>query len=611
MRQSMRMSAPASVLSNGSSRLNRVAAAVEAGDFPKAGRLLEVEVRKAPANARLRLQLARLKEAGGDREGAATEYTRLLRLSPGDAAVAAAFGRLLAEGRLASHASLDPVGFAASLAHHTVDRDLLGAAALEFIACDGSLTAVLGHARSHGMAAAVHSALGRRSAPFLRDQLLISVLENCTVANPEIERLLTAIRRHLLLHLPRERLAEAELARFATALAVQCWGNEYVFAAAADELDALGTRPSPEDVLAGDDDACHWQLLHALYRDPLDTFSDGIAVDDLSSIRPIAFSHFLAMRIREHNEMRSLSTRIVRNGAIEQATSLKVRAQYESHPYPRWRGTALYPGGRFSEYLEGFFTKRELSFLGSHFDLLVAGCGTGLQAVSAARDYGEKARVTGLDISSASLAYAALMGRRFDTNNLSLAHGDIEQVDTFEPTWRGRFQVIECCGVLHHMADPFAAWRRLLGCLAPGGIMLVGLYSRLARRELAELRQRPEYPGADADDNALRRYRSHLISRGPDAPGASYLRARDTFTTSGFRDFFLHVSEQTTTLAEIQSFLDENGLAFRGFVNVPFGKLAKRFPGERWPGSLEGWAELESEQPDLFIGMYQFWLTRR
>jgi SAM-dependent methyltransferase len=189
--------------------------------------------------------------------------------------------------------------------------------------------------------------------------------------------------------------------------------------------------------------------------------------------------------------------------------------------------------------------------------------------------------------------------------------GDISGVRSFEPSWSGRFSVIECCGVLHHMADPFAAWRDLLACLAPGGIMLIGLYSAVARRDLDVLRQEAIYPGAGCDDQALRRYRQALLARGPETPGAGYLKSRDIFTTSGFRDFFLHVSEKPTSIPDIQRFLDANGLVFRGFVNAPFGALRQRFPNEAWPGRLECWAELEAERPQLFIGMYQFWLTRR
>jgi len=611
MRQSTQMSASAGGPAVGQARLRRVANAIEDGDVARACRLLDAEVRKAPTNLRLRLQLARLKEAIGDRAGAAAEYTRMLRLAPEDAAVAGAFGRVLAQGRLPSDTPFDPLGFAASLVHKTVDRDLLGAAALEYLLYDGSLTPIIGHARSHGMEAAARAALARRSSFFLRDPLLLGVLENCTVANPDVERLLTAVRRSLVLDLPRARLAEPELARFTAALAVQCWGNEYVFAAGEDELAALDLLPAIDVADAGNEDASRAHLLRALYRNPLAAFSDNVTSEALPAIKPDAFSHFLKMLLDERDSVRALSAGIPHLGAIKQTTSLAVRDQYEAHPYPRWRGTALYPDGRFSEYLESFFTKGELQFLKAPFELLVAGCGTGLQAVSAAIDYGGKAHATGLDISSTSLGYAAHMARRFDVQNLSLALGDIGETATFEPSWRARFQVIECCGVLHHMADPFAAWGRLLDCLAPGGIMLVGLYSQLARRDLAILRQQPEYPGTDASDAALRDYRHHLLSRGPDAPGARYLRARDTFTTSGFRDFFLHVNETVTSLGQIETFLDENDLAFRGFVNVPFGVLAKRFPDARWPGRLDEWAELEREQPDLFIGMYQFWTSRK
>jgi SAM-dependent methyltransferase len=592
-------------------RLLRIAAAIEAGDLSRACRLLEHEVRKAPASVQLRLQLARLKEATGDREGAAAQLTRVLRLSPRNVRAAQSLSRLFAQGRLASDVSLDPSGLAACLEHRTIDRDLLGAVALESIVRDGCLAPVFTHARSQGMDAAVRAVLDRRSAPMLRDALLLSILENCTITNLEFETFLTAARRTLLLELPRERLAEPELARFTTALAAQCWSNEYVFAVCPEEQCALAAPPSIDLALAGDEEAGRDQLLRALYQNPLRLFSNDITEADAASVRPEPFANFLRTLIRERDELRAQSTEIISIGSIEQPTSVKVRAQYEAHPYPRWRGTEVYPEGRFSDYLESFFEKRELAFLNLPFELLVAGCGTGLQAVSAALDYGANARVMGLDISTASLSYAALMAKRLDARNLSFALGDIERIASFEPTWNERFQVIECCGVLHHMADPFAAWRKLLGCLAPGGIMLVGLYSRLARRDLEVLRQQPEYPGTGANDDALRRYRSHLIARGPDAPGAIYLRARDTFTTSGFRDFFLHVSEKTTTLAEIQHFLDENGLAFRGFVNVPFGALAKRFPDEPWPGRLDRWADLERDQPNLFIGMYQFWLTRR
>ena len=43
------------------------------------------------------------------------------------------------------------------------------------------------------------------------------------------------------------------------------------------------------------------------------------------------------------------------------------------------------------------------------------------------------------------------------------------------------FDVIECCGVLHHMENPFKGWQVLANCLNPGGLMKVALYSKSAR----------------------------------------------------------------------------------------------------------------------------------
>ncbi len=592
--------------------LLRASSALRSGDAARACRLLEAEVRRNHSNVDLRLQLATLKEATGDRDGAARELTRALRFDPKHARSAQRLGSILAQGRVAPDAGLDHDGLAACLQHRTVDRELIGAAALDVLCQDGPLRQALAQARTQGLGATALGLLARRSSPLVRDPLLLAVLTQSTVTSHEVERLLTALRRALLLDIPRARLAEADLARFATALAAQCWSNEYVYTESdAERAHLAGPPPSVDAVLAGDGEAGRDHLMRALYRDPLVALPASTTAKDASHVVPKAFSTFLQGILTENSDIRAYADALPRLGIIADATSLKVKAQYEASPYPRWRGTALYPDGQFHQYLETFFRRSDLDFLNAQFEVLIAGCGTGWQAVSAALDYGVEARVTGLDISSASLGYAALMARRLDAGNLTLALGDIERIATFDPAWTKRYKVIECCGVLHHMADPFAAWRGLLDCLAPGGIMLVGLYSATARRDLMQLRAEPDYPGPGCDDAELRAYRHRLLGRTDNAPGTRYLASRDAFTASGFRDFFLHVSEKPTTIAEIQTFLDANALAFRGFVNAPFGLLRKRFPDEAWPGRLDRWADLEAEQPLLFIGMYQFWVTRR
>jgi SAM-dependent methyltransferase len=311
----------------------------------------------------------------------------------------------------------------------------------------------------------------------------------------------------------------------------------------------------------------------------------------------------------EEQEILEQARRIPRLGTIQDATSIKVATQYNVSPYPRWTGVLTYRENHYLKNLSTIFDNKELNFLRSPFEVLIAGCGTGRQAVSAALDYGPNARVTGLDITETSLGYASMMAERMNAKNLSLVQGDIQNIGAFATSFRQRFNVIECIGVLHHMARPFDGWRALKECLAPGGIMLIGLYSALARRNLATLKGSASYPGADCSEAALRDYRQRLRKLPDGAPGAELSKSLDFYSASGFRDYVLHVSEQCMTLPQIANFLGENGLRFRGFFDVPFSVLQSSHPAETRPGSLESWAACEADRPSLFSSMYQFWCT--
>ena len=67
------------------------------------------------------------------------------------------------------------------------------------------------------------------------------------------------------------------------------------------------------------------------------------------------------------------------------------------------------------------------------------------------------------------------------------------------------FDMIDSSGVLHHLADPFAGWRVLLSLLRPGGVMRLGLYSALGRRDVAAVRQFVAARGYTGDAASIRR----------------------------------------------------------------------------------------------------------
>ncbi len=172
---------------------------------------------------------------------------------------------------------------------------------------------------------------------------------------------------------------------------------------------------------------------------------------------------------------------------------------------------------------------------------------------------GVAARVLAIDLSLSSLGYARRKARE-----LGLTAIEFAQADLLELGERARrFDVVECSGVLHHLADPFAGWRALLSLLRPGGFMLVGLYSEAARRGIVEARQFIAQQGYGPSADDIRRCRQDLLAL--DQSGQLGSAFGDFFGVSSCRDLLFHVQEQRMRLPSIAAFLEENGLTFLGF----------------------------------------------
>jgi len=186
--------------------------------------------------------------------------------------------------------------------------------------------------------------------------------------------------------------------------------------------------------------------------------------------------------------------------------------------------------------------------------------------------------------------------------------GDLLDIDKLGQS----FDVIECVGVLHHMAAPFMGWTRLVDVLRPGGVMHVGLYSAVARQEIAALRAEQGFPGPGCSNAEARRYRAELMGRPAGAIGHGLIASDDFYTLSDFRDLVLHPSEQHHTLDEIGAFLDEAGLAFLGFAldADTMARYRRAYPDDPPAGTLAHWAAFEAEHPRTFDGMYCLWCRK-
>jgi SAM-dependent methyltransferase len=167
-----------------------------------------------------------------------------------------------------------------------------------------------------------------------------------------------------------------------------------------------------------------------------------------------------------------------------------------------------------------------------------------------------------------------------------------------------RFDLIECVGVLHHLADPERGWRILTGLLRPGGVMKIGLYSEAARRDVVAGRALIAAHGYAPSPSGIRRCRQDIAARAHDGdPAMARLTQRDSFfSASEGRDFLGHGQAPRVTLPRIEAALAALKLEFLGF----------EFPGPppRAPASLADWHRFEAAHPDTFTGMYEFWVRK-
>jgi SAM-dependent methyltransferase/tetratricopeptide (TPR) repeat protein len=586
--------------------------AVDTGDFETARGRFEQALALEPNDAGNRFNLALVCDALGDYRVAAEEFTAALLLKPDMRDAARRLGLLLSRHALPAETNLEPDGLKSALQYDLFNRDHIAEAAVYFLARQDPLKSILEKGRVEGWIETARALCLKKTDPLLRSPLFLEALRNNLIRMPDLESLLTAVRRVLLLEVPAERFEDKALLNFTIVLAEQCWTNEFVWSVSEEEEAAVAEKSkSAGRALEGSVSAAIDVLRAALYIPFPSLVPDATPLDRVKAIRPQAVRDFLYPLIEQHREERRIVTALPELAPVKDQTSLQVAAQYGDYPYPRWTslGYLLRPG-EWRKSMADHFSADRLAFMDEPFEVLIAGCGTGVQAIAAARAYGPNAKVTAIDISKPSLGYAARMAKHFQAENITFVSADILDLANAKE-YASRFRVVESVGVLHHMADPFAGWRALLSTMHPEGMMLIGLYSEIARRRWMAMRDDPAYPGAGCDDRALRRFRADLLQRPDSELGSEFKGIRDLYTTSSFRDLMLHVSERRHSIPELGDFLNDNGLRFRGFTKTEdFHRLQETYPDEEWPGTLAHWADYESANPTTFANMYRFWSDR-
>ncbi len=444
-----------------------------------------------------------------------------------------------------------------------------------------------------------------------------AALARVTICLPDVERILTNLRRFAFLRAttpdtvsldaqPLSRLFLCTLAG-ASYLLESSWLIERDeaerLAILRERLQAILADPTLDPANA--EDAL---LLAALYG----SLGDLTRAERLAAVPEARWSAEFAPVVREQVlepfEEREIAARLPTLTPIANRTSQVVRDMYEENPYPRWRAAR----GGATEPLIGCFRwlcpgESEPEWP-TPLPVLVAGAGTGQHPINAALRLPD-ADVLAIDLSRASLAYGARMARKIGVRNVHFAQADILALDTLDE----RFALVECVGVLHHLADPLAGWAVLRRLLRPDGLMMIAIYSESARAGVVAARELLSQEGAVATPDGIRAARRRLLDLPPHHPAANLGRFWDFYSASGFRDLTMHVQEHRFTIPRLAEALDVLDLRFLRFVVSPAvqERFCARFPQPEADRDLACWDAFEADEPATFASMYQFWCRPR
>jgi SAM-dependent methyltransferase len=215
------------------------------------------------------------------------------------------------------------------------------------------------------------------------------------------------------------------------------------------------------------------------------------------------------------------------------------------------------------------------------------GCGTGQMCLYLAK---ADRVVVGADVTRESLQLGVRAARRFGLERVRFVEMDLRQpaLDA------GAFDVVYSSGVVHHTADPRAAFTSLARLARPGGTIVLGVYNAFARVPTQVRRLLGRLTGF------------RMIPFDPVLRERAVERAR---REAWLRDQYQHPEEHCHTIVEVQRWFQENDVEYLRtypstvFADEPdalFSAAPDDWTVERWLAQLS-WMRTLGREGGLFF----------
>jgi SAM-dependent methyltransferase len=257
-----------------------------------------------------------------------------------------------------------------------------------------------------------------------------------------------------------------------------------------------------------------------------------------------------------------------------------VRSQYEALPYPA-RDPADEKKRLMRTWLDDLPMIGHYGFggrqpFGDDFRVLVAGGGTGDATIFLAEQLRHtKAQVVHLDLSAASLGIAQ---RRAEARTLTNIRWIQDSLLNLRELGLGKFDYINCVGVLHHLDDPDAGLRALLEVLGEDGVLGLMVYGRHGRTgvyQMQDLMKLIDAPGTSRTDRID--HTKQILGALPKSNW--FKRGEDLYSDhqrgdAGLYDLFLHSHDKSYSVGELYAWIeDAHGLTLE-LTDVQCGRAS-------------------------------------
>ena len=434
------------------------------------------------------------------------------------------------------------------------------------------------------------------------NKLLLQFMKVCPIPNYYFEINFIKIRNEILNQIYDLKYKKIYI-KFLISLSAQCFLNEYIYSETDEEIYKVNKI---NERIKSNIDTKEINDLDILI---LSCYCPLYSFDWCKKINPSKeLEETFILQYKNYNEEKKYSKKITSITNINDSVSIKVKNQYEENPYPRWTNLGLSVEPRaIKEVISDKNLDLDLKKINfsKDIEILIAGCGTGQHAITTASKY-KNAKIFALDLSFNSLAYAKRKAQELDCENINFIQGDLLDLRKLDK----KFDIIESVGVLHHLADPLAGWKTLTDCLKKDALMLIGLYSEIARKNIVKIREKINSLEIKTTKKNIVNFRKDIFEN-TYKTWNSIKYSPDLYSTSGVRDLLFHVQEHRFTIPKIEECMKDLNLKFLGFEDTyVINKFKKVYDTNNDFYNLKKWEKYEKNNPRIFSGMYQFWCKK-